>query len=261
MHNGFRSCLLVFIALLGLVFPRFVNSAPPEARTVLVYTKNQVAKGLFVHDNIAASSAALQKLGKDNGFSVEVSEDPAIFTSAKLKKYRAIVFNNTNNEIFETEEQKAAFQAFIRSGGGVVGLHSATGSMRKWPYFWQVMGGKFARHAKFQKFTLIVKDAKHPSTTHLPATFEWSDEFYYVDNIPDGRHVLLVGDLKHVDDPGKDKFPGTAFGDEYPLAWTQTFDGGRQFYTSLGHKIEHYSDPRLTSHILGGLLWVMGDSK
>ncbi len=118
MNNGFRSCLLVFIALLGLVFPRFVNSAPPEARTVLVYTKNQVAKGLFVHDNIAASSAALQKLGKDNGFSVEVSEDPAIFTPAKLKKYRAIVFNNTNNEIFETEEQKAAFQAFIRSGGG-----------------------------------------------------------------------------------------------------------------------------------------------
>jgi type 1 glutamine amidotransferase len=261
MYNGLRLHFVVFTALVSLLLSASCPGASAAEQRVLVYTKNQVGKGLFIHDNIAASSAALQKLGEEHELVMDVSDDPAVFTPGNLKKYRAIIFNNTNNEILENEEQKAAFQGFIRGGGGVVGIHSATGSMRKWPYFWQVMGGKFSRHAKMQKFTLIVKDAQDPSTKHLPATFEWTDEFYYVDNIPQGRHVVLAGDLKALDDPGKDKFPGKAFGDEYPLAWRQTFDGGRQFYTSLGHKIEHYSDPRLTQHILGGLLWVMGDAK
>jgi len=262
MHIGSRFRFLVLTSLLGLgLLAGAVWEAGAATPRVLVYTKNQVGPGLYVHDNIAASAAALQKLGKDNGFDVEVSDDPASFTPENLKKFRAIVFDNTNNEILNTEEQKAAFQSFIRGGGGVVGIHSATGSMRKWPYFWQVMGGKFSRHAKMQKFTLLVKDAKDPSAKHLPAKFEWTDEFYYVDNIPDGRHVVLAGDLQALDDPGKDKFPGKAFGDEYPLAWRQSFDGGRQFYTSLGHKIEHYFDPRLMQHILGGLKWVMGDDK
>ncbi len=261
MRNSIRLHFVVCTALLPFLLLSSLHTSLAAERRVLVYTKNQKGQGLFVHDNIAASAAALQKLGKENHFEVDVSDDPAVFTAANLKKYRAIVFDNTNNEIFENDEQKAALQGFIRGGGGVVGIHSATGSMRKWPYFWQVMGGKFSRHAKMQKFTLIVKDAADPSTKHLPATFEWTDEFYYVDNIPEGRHVVLAGDLKNLDDPGKDKFPGKTFGDEYPLAWRQTFDGGRQFYTSLGHKIEHYSDPRLTQHILGGLLWVMGDAK
>ena len=61
-------------------------------------------------------------------------------------------------------------------------------------------------------------------------------------------------------DPQKDKFPGKIFGDTYPLAWVHEFDGGRQFYTALGHKIEHYSDPVLRQHILGGIQWVLKKS-
>jgi uncharacterized protein len=230
-------------------------------RRVLVYTKNQVAKGLYVHDNIAASVAAIKKLGADNNFLVDVSEDPAAFTDQNLKRYGAVIFDNTNNEIFDTEEQKAALQRYIRAGGGFVGIHSASGSMRKWPWFWSVLGGKFSRHAKLQKFTVHVKDSQHPSTAHLPASFEWTDEFYYVDNMPDGVHVLLAGDLVKLDDPGKEKYPGKKFGDEFPLAWSHEFDGGREWYTALGHQKEHYSEPMFTKHLLGGILWAMGESK
>ena len=106
-----------------------------------------------------------------------------------------------------------------------------------------------------------MKDPKDISTAHLPATFEWTDEFYYVDNIPDGLHVLLAGDLTTVNDPGKEKYPGKKFGDEFPLAWRHEFDGGRAWYTALGHKPEHYSDPKLAQHILGGILWAMGENK
>ena len=160
-----------------------VLGAAPERR-VLVYTKNQVGPGLYVHDNIAASVAAIKKLGEENSFAVDVSDDPAVFTDQNLKRYKALVFDNTNNEIFGNEDQKAAFQRYIRAGGGFVGIHSASGSMRQWPWFWSVVGGKFSRHAKMQKFTVKVKDPKDIATAHLPATFEWADEFYYVDHIP-----------------------------------------------------------------------------
>ena len=132
--------------------------------------------------------------------------------------------------------------------------------MRKWPWFWSMLGGKFVRHPKMQTFTVKVKDREDISTRHLPAEFSWTDEFYYVDNIPPGRHVLLAGDLVKLDDPEKEKYPGKSFGDEFPLAWRHEFEGGRAWYTALGHKGEHYSDPRLLEHILGGIRWAIGQN-
>ena len=236
-----------------------ILGAAPERR-VLVYTKNQVGKGLYVHDNIPASVAAIKKLGEENSFAVDVSDDPAVFTDQNLKRYKALIFDNTNNEIFGNEEQKAAFQRYIRAGGGFVGIHSASGSMRQWPWFWEMLGGKFLRHPKLQPFTIKVKDPKDPSTAHLGTSFQWTDEFYFLDHMPEGLHVLLAGDLTSLNDPAKDKYPGKQFGDEFPLAWRHQFDGGREWYTALGHKPEYYSDPKLTKHILGGILWAMGEN-
>ncbi len=251
------------IKILGLlaVFVLSLAATAPAAsaeRRVLVYTKNQTGKGLYVHDNLKASAEAIQKLGRENGFPVEVSADPSLFSRAGLAKYKVIVFDNTNNEIFENEAQKEALQDFVHRGGGVVGIHSATGSMRNWPWFWSLIGGKFKRHAKMQTFTVKVQDAGDISTKSLPATFEWTDEFYYVEHMPEGLHFLLMGDLKNLNDPGKDTYPGRQFGDEYPLSWRHEFEGGRSWYTALGHQPEHYTDPRLTQHLLGGLLWAMG---
>jgi type 1 glutamine amidotransferase len=249
----------LFLALLSCLTAGLLGAAPE--RRVLVYTKNQVGQGLYVHANIPASVAAIRKLGAENNFTVDVSDDPAVFTEQNLRRYKALVFDNTNNEIFDNEEQKAAFQRYIRAGGGFVGIHSATGAMRQWSWYWSLIGGKFLRHPKLQTFTVKVKDPKDISTAHLPATFEWTDEFYYVDHMPDDLHVLLAGDLAKLDDPAKDKYPGKKFGDEFPLAWRHEFDGGREWYTALGHQPEHYSDPKLTQHILGGILWAMGEGK
>jgi type 1 glutamine amidotransferase len=217
-----------------------------------------VGKNLYVHDNIAANVAAIQQLAKTNGFSVEVSDDPGLFQEEQLRRFKVVVFANTNNEILTNDVQKAALQKFIRGGGGFVGIHSASGSMRQWPWFWSLLGGKFVRHPKLQPFTVRVKDPADLSTAHLPQTFEWTDEFYYVDHMPEGLHILLAGDLTTLQDPDKAKYPGSKFGDEFPLAWRHEFEGGRAWYTALGHKPEHYSDPRLQRHILGGILWAMG---
>src|SRR5215471_14399448 len=99
----------LFAAITSLAF-----GAATEPR-VLVYTKNQVGQGLYIHDNIATSVEAIKKLGAENHFAVDVSDQPADFTDANLKKYKALVFDNTNNEILENEEQKAALQRYIKA--------------------------------------------------------------------------------------------------------------------------------------------------
>lgn len=248
-----NSAVFLLVGLLWLLAEPFQSQAQ-----VLVYTRNQVGKGLYVHDNIPASVAAIRKLGNENHFSVDVSDQPADFNDSNLRKYRAIIFDNTNNEILENEEQKAALQRYIRSGGGFVGIHSASGSMRQWPWFWSVLGGKFRRHARLQTFTIRVKDPQDLSTAHLPEEFQWTDEFYYVDHMPEGLHVLLAGSLEKLDDPDKETYPGKQFGNEFPLAWRHELEGGREWYTALGHQKEHYTDPRFTRHLLGGILWAMG---
>jgi type 1 glutamine amidotransferase len=243
------ACLAIFTA---------VGSA--AERKVLVYTRNFVTGGTgYVHDNIASSVEAIRKMGAEKGFAVDVSDDPGVFTDANLKQYRALVFSNSNNEAFANEAQREAFQRYIRAGGGFAGIHSASGSERNWPYFWAVLGGKFLRHPKFQKFTVRVADRNHPATRDLPAEFEWEDECYYHDNLNPGIRPLLVTDPAKLDDPQKETYPGKRFGDALPLAWYQEYDGGREFFTALGHRKEDYSNPILYRHILGGILWVLGE--
>ncbi len=247
------------LAALALIATALLSAAEKK---VLVYTRNFVTNGKgYVHDNIQSSVEAIRKMGAEAGFAVDASDEPKVFTRENLKQYAAIVFSNSNNEAFENDAQREAFKAYVQSGGGIAGIHSATGSERQWPYFWSVLGGKFLRHPKMQTFTVRVKDPNHPATKGLPATFEWTDECYYHDHLNPDIKVLLVTDPAKLDDPRKAEYPGDRFGDSLPLAWYHRFDGGRVFHTALGHKKEHYSDPILYRHILGGIRWAMGDAK
>ena len=229
---------------------------------VLVYTRNYTPDGKgYVHANIATSVATLKAIGQENGFSVDSSDDPAVFTPANLKQYKAIVFSNSNNEAFTTDAQRDALRKFIQSGGGVMGIHSATGSERKWPYWWSMMGGRFIRHPKLQKFTITVKDGKHPATKGLPSTFEWEDECYLFADANSNVKVLLTANPAQLEDPKRDSEPGALRDGVYPISWYNTYDGGRQYYVGLGHKDEHYADPLFRQQLTGGLLWVMGKKK
>jgi len=241
--------LLLAVAVLGGALAR---GAEPPPR-VLVYTRNGLTldgKKGYVHDNIPSSVAMLQRLGAANGFAVEVSDGPGAFAGDNLRRYRALVFTNTNNQIFDTEEQRGALQRFIRAGGGFVGIHSACGSMRAWPWFWAMAGGSFVRHPKLQEFTIKVLDHAHPSTSFLGATWVWTDEFYFLRDMPPDLHVLLAGDLATLTDPQKPTDETAR-----PLAWYHLFEGGRCWFTTLGHRKESYVDPMFERHILGGILW------
>lgn len=224
--------------------------------TVLVYTRNGPTldgKKGFVHDNIPTCVRVLAKLGEDNGFATVHSEDPTLFTPDSLKKFRAIVFANSNNRAFDTEEQKKAFQDYLQGGGGFVGIHSACGSERNWPWYWSMLGGTFVRHPPIQPFTMNVLDQKHPSTAHLGEKWDWEDEFYYLKEMPGDLHVLLEGDLSTLlKDPAKPKDEKSR-----PIAWCHDVGQGRSWYTALGHKKEYYENPVFQKHLLGGIKWAM----
>ncbi|GAA4304711.1 ThuA domain-containing protein [Compostibacter hankyongensis] len=221
---------------------------------VLVYTKN--GKG-YVHDNIPSAVACIKKLGADHGFSVDVSDNPADFNDDNLKKYNALVFTSTNNDVFDTDAQKVALMRYIQAGGGFVGIHSVTGTERHWEWFKRMLGGTFVRHAKHQEFKEIVLDPTNPSTAKLPRVWDRSDECYYITTINPDIHVLMVHDLNSVNDKAKPTIFGTAF----PSCWCHEFDGGREWYTALGHDGKTYSEPAFQQHILGGIQWVVAGNR
>lgn len=222
---------------------------------VMVYTRN--GQG-FVHDNIEAATNSILYLGKQFGFRVDVSDDPGIFNEENLKKYTLIIFNNTNNDVFENDRQKVSFMRYVQAGGGFIGLHSASGTERQWPWFKRLVGATFLRHAIYQSFKEVIIDHQNPSTAFLPTVWQREDECYFFKEYNPDIHVLVVHDLSTVDDPGKPDYYG---GRSSPSVWCHEFDGGRQWYTSLGHNREVYGTKEFRQHILGGILWVTGDHK
>ena len=222
---------------------------------ILVYTRN--GEG-FVHKSIPAGVDAMKKLSEENGFHIDISEDPGLFTDQNLGQYHAIVFLNTNNDVFDTDEQRVSFVRYIQAGGGFVGIHIVTGTERNWTWFKQMVGAKFDRHPPSQKFIVKGFDRSHPSVAHLPDEWEVEDEPYYVKEFNPGVRVLMINDLSTIEDK---KGKPEVFGNNYPSAWCNTFDGGRQWYTSLGHHDYIYKEPIFLQHVLGGLKWVVVNGK
>jgi type 1 glutamine amidotransferase len=246
--------LFALCVLLGLALPAV--AAPTR---VLIYTHN--GKG-YVHENIQASVDAMTLLATRHGFQVDVSADPAVFTSENMRKYAVLVFANTNNEAFETAAEREAFQHFIEAGGGLMGIHSASGSQRDWPYFAHVLGGKFLEHPVQQDLSVSVADAGSKLTAGLPPSFEWNDECYFLSDMSPDIHPLLYVDRSKV--KGLDKMK-LAHPDDFPkmlpVAWYQNVDGGREFYLALGHRIDSYKDPKLVAILDHGFVWAAGGKK
>lgn len=249
--------LIILMSVLTLASSCSINQDQTKGKKILIYTRNGTG---FVHDNIEASVQALEEICAGLGIETEVTDSPEVFTSDRLTGFDGIVFSNSNNEAFTSEDQREAFQAFIRSGKGFAGIHSSTGSERDWPWFWAMQGGTFLRHPPLQEFDIKVIDTRHVSTAHLPPVWKWEDECYYIHHLNPDIHVLLAADLRTVEDELKEEYPGTTFGDYIPLAWCHQFEGGRQWYTALGHTIEYYDDPLFRGHLEGGIRWILGSN-
>jgi uncharacterized protein len=227
---------------------------------VLVYTKN--GKG-YVHDNIPEATKAMQLMGTQHGFRVDTSSKPTVFSEATLRNYTLVVFLNTNNDVFDTDEQRLVFRRYIEAGGGFVGVHSVLGTERNWPWFKQLMGGTFVWHPKFQPLKLTVLDSHHPSMEGVPASWSKSDECYFIKEMTPGPTVLLAHNLAGLNPDETEKINANRgmFTNLYPAAWTYAYDGGYSWCTTLGHAKTDYTDPTYVNHLFQGIRFVAGQVK
>lgn len=243
-----RRSLLATLLWLALLCSSTLQSAFASADrdagfAVLVFSKTAG----YRHASIPAGIAAIKALGAEHHVEVDATEAGSIFTDAGLAKYRVVVFLSTTGAVLDSD-QHAAFERFIRRGGGFVGIHSATDTEYEWPWYGKLVGAYFLKHPPIQSATLKVADASHMSTRHLPAQWTRTDEWYNFRSPPDnGVDVLLRID--------ESTYTGGSMGESHPMAWCHAYDGGRAWYTALGHTVESYSDPLFLRHLWGGIAW------
>lgn len=224
-----------------------------KGKKILVFTKNGSG---YVHDNIQASVDMFLELGKNDRFSVDTTSGSAIFSSPALLQYDIVVFSNTNSQVFDTQEEREGLMQYVRSGKGIMGVHIACGTEREWEWFKQMLGGTFDFHPPFQEFPVWVVDNLHPSTSGIPSPWIIKEELYVMKELNPTIHIVMVSDFSSPDFITSTPMPDT-FGKVFPCVWCNTFDGGRQWFTALGHDESCYTDPVFVRHILGGLKWLV----
>jgi cytochrome c len=239
------SCLSLVAVVL---FFNSCSTKDTNARKVLLFTKT---KG-YHHESIPAGIAAIQKIGKDNNFSVDVDSSSKVFTDADLKQYKAVIFLSTTGNILNSDEQ-VALQRYIQAGGGFMGIHAAADAEYNWAWYNKLVGAYFKSHPgnpNVRKATVDITDTAFIATKGLPAKWERTDEWYNYKNIN--------ADLKVVATLDEDSYEGGENGKNHPIAWYHDFDGGRAFYTGGGHTTESYSEPLFLQHLANGIHYAMG---
>ncbi len=218
-----------------------------QQKKVLVFCKTAG----FHHTSIDAGKKAIQKLGEENQFDVDTTSDASYFSQKQLKQYAAVVFLSTTGDVLNNNQQQA-FEQYIKSGGGFVGIHAATDTEYDWPWYGNLVGAYFSAHPAQQEATLNIIDKRSIATKHLPVPWKRKDEWYnfkWITKFP--LHVLIT-----IDESSYDAGPAK-MGSNHPMSWYHDFDGGRSFYTELGHTDESFADPLYLQHILGGLQYAM----
>ncbi|MFI6034421.1 ThuA domain-containing protein [Streptomyces sp. NPDC051315] len=234
--------------LLGcLSGPAASQSTPTADKRVLVFSKTAG----FRHDSIPDGIAAVRQLGATSGFTVDATEDAGAFTPSNLRRYDAVVFLSTTGDVLGDTQQRA-FEDYIRRGGGYVGVHAAADTEYDWPFYGGLAGAYFRSHPAIQPATVVVEDRAHPATSALARTWQRTDEWYdYRSNPRERAHVLASLD--------ESSYTGGTMDGDHPIAWCQNYRGGRAFYTGGGHTKESYADPVFRAHLVGGILYAVGE--
>lgn len=212
---------------------------------VLVFSKTQT----FRHDSIPEGHACIRRLAQRHDFEVTSTEDAATFNRHSLDDFDVVVFMNTTGDVLN-EKQQSAFRSWYQAGGAFLGVHAASDTEHDWDWFGQLVGARFRCHPAVQPARLIVMDRGHPATAHLGPTWIRTDEWY--DFNSDGPHTGC-NCLLRIDE---NTYTGGQTGPWHPMAWFHEFDGGRSFYTALGHTKATFSEPAFEQHLLGGLAWL-----
>lgn len=217
-----------------------LNCSSNNSYSVLVITET---KG-WVHDSIESGLKLIQNIGNKNNFNVYHSDNSSVITYKNLKEIKTIIFLNTTEEILTDVEQKV-MESFIRSGKGFVGVHAAADTEYNWQWYGKLVGAYYRNHPEVMNGKILT--INHKITNHLDSEWEIEDEWYNFDYVNYDINILL-----HLDE---DSYIGGEHPDYHPITWYHEYDGGRSFYTGLGHTKEVYKDERFIKLLEKGILY------
>lgn len=232
--------------VLALIVVLFCGGCKERVQSrVLVFSKTQA----YRHESIPAGKQMMLALGVSNGIKIDTTERAEVFHDTTLLKYSAVVFMNTTGDVLDSLQQQA-LERFIKSGKGFLGIHAASDTEYQWPWYGELVGAYFKGHPAVQR-ALFIKSENVQWADGLPDRWYHSEEIYNFQQIPSGVQVIFSVD--------ENSYQGGDHPDGHPIAWWKEFDGGRSFYTAMGHRTESYSDPLFQQHVLNGLMFVMGE--
>ena len=241
--------LLTF--LLNLYSSTSMNAQPKQFKALLVTTTNG-----WHHESLHYGVVALNELATKNFFDIELLQDPNKFNDAYLKQFHVIIFLNTTGNILNDEQQKA-MERFIQSGKGFVGIHSASDTEYDWEWYTKLVGRMFYIHPEIQTARLQILDAAFPGLQGFANGRLWTDEWYEFgeEKVKDLHYVLGVDETSFNPKADWGAKKGQGMGKSHPLAWYHNYDGGRSFYTALGHVPSNFSNEAFLNHLYAGIFW------
>ena len=256
--NRFGFLVVACLSFLGTN----ASYAQPDNRFRQPHSRNQFEVLVYTSPdkwhNITEPVAllAFQDLAQKHAFGFTWTTVNSMFNDKDLAQFDVIVFLQSTSRDFSSEELES-FKRFIRKGGGFVGIHATSVCAEEGEWFKKLVGRTFTLHPEEQTAVLNVLNKNHPSTMHLPDQWIWTDEWYsFTEPLTENQQVLITVDESTYDPDrtwGDDRV--TAMGDFHPIAWCQEFDGGRSFYTAMGHMPALFKDPWFLDHIYGGIFW------
>jgi cytochrome c len=253
MHRSFA--ILKSFLFLSIILVTFSCSKRAGKPKILVFSKTAG----YHHESIPAGNAAIQMLGSQHNFDVDTTTNAAMFEEDTLKKYAAVVFLSTTGDVLDSR-QEAAFERYIQAGGGYMGIHAATDCEYDWRWYGRLAGAYFLDHPgihdsfpNIQEAVLNVVDKNNEATKYLPTPWKHTDEYYNFKQLNKEVKVILTVD--------ENTYHGGKNGPSHPIAWYHAYDGGRAFYTELGHTAASFSEEPYLKHILGGIQYAIGDNK
>jgi type 1 glutamine amidotransferase len=238
--------MLLVVCLVGYA----QQPSPRAGFNVLVFSKTL----MFRHASITNGIVAIKKLGGENHFHVDATEDASWFTPANLAKYKVVIFLSTSGDILN-DEQQAAFREYLERGGGLVGIHAAVAgdvaTEGGWPWYGEALCAQFTNHSAIVEATIDIEDFQNPSTAGLPKRWMRTDEWYNFIESPRGK-VRVLASLD------ERTYTGGTMGGDHPIAWCKRIGQGRLWYTALGHTEVSFTEPLFLQHLLGGIQLAAG---
>lgn len=248
-----KNLFLLFLAVVissGCVAVNKKEKKEPTLK-ILVFSKTA---GFRHKSAIPAGLKTIAEVAQRRGWLVTATEDASFFTDDILSKFDLTIWLNTTGDVLNDTQQEA-FERFIKSGKGFVGIHAAADCEYDWDWYGGLNGAWFKTHPPFQKGTIIIEDTNHPAMEPFVGmeTFTVDDEWYTFRANPRAHvNVLASLDESSIKKVKKDK--DWKMGD-HPVIWYQEYYGARSFYTVFAHASNAFDNEKIVQHLTGAIEW------